>query len=522
MKNYISKLSVLSLATAIILGMTGCSSSSSDSTSDQVVVDDTVVVDDGPVSYVGSLTLDGSVDTTLLSSSDQAETRRRSRTSRAEEDEIVRLYVVDANGSYVDTEIDCTVSAGVYSCPNIAGDQEYIVKYIQDIGDGRILEMSSSVSVADTDPLPADTVVSPMTTMIVETLIKAVQDAIEGITGDADLIADIIESVKGAIVTTMTTLVQTGVIQIPSLVVDGNFTEIQAATEVIEFDNNSLVLLKENYQVKQDVSTKYKNLVSSRNELIKQTKAKNEVKKVEKSTQVVTKTNNYKTIVPEKTKEKNTNTTDFIPTSWILGIIILSAFVFAWIKLFFNKNYRTIIKSGYNYNYSVKLFKEANSGSKRVSSFLNLIFVLNLSIFIYLFTGYLSVNLPLTDFKLIGTLIFSITIIYSIKYLVVKTVGFVFSSDTIAAEYISNIWLYNKLLGISLFPIIITLPYINPSMKMPLAYIGITVVFIFFIFRIIRSFQIVFKIKLSIIYWILYLCTLEILPVFVLSRIVTF
>ena len=300
------------------------------------------------------------------------------------------------------------------------------------------------------------------------------------------------------------------------------FTEYLNQLTILELDNNSLILLKENYIVKQDVSTKYKSLISSRNELIKQTKAKNEVKKVEKSTPIKTKTKNYKTTAPDKTKEKNTNTTDFIPTSWILGIIILSAFVFAWIKLFFNKNYRTIIKSGYNYNYSVKLFKEANSGSKRVSSFLNLIFVLNLSIFIYLFTGYLSVNLPLTDFKLIVTLIFSITIIYSIKYLVVKTVGFVFSSDTIAAEYISNIWLYNKLLGISLFPIIITLPYINPSMKMPLAYIGITVVFIFFIFRIIRSFQIVFKIKLSIIYWILYLCTLEILPVFVLSKIVTF
>ena len=298
------------------------------------------------------------------------------------------------------------------------------------------------------------------------------------------------------------------------------FTEYLNQLTILKFDNNSLILLKENYLVKQDVSTKYKNLITSRKQLEKERKLEKNTVKVKAEKKLTLKNNKYKIIVPEKAKEKNTNTSDFKPTSWILGLIILSAFIFAWVKLFFNKNYRTIIKSGYNYNYSVKLFKEANSGSKRVSSFLNLIFVLNTSIFIYLFAGYLKVNLPIMDFKLIGFLILSITIIYSIKYLVIKFIGFVFSSDLIASEYISNIWLFNKLLGISLFPIIITLPYINSSMKMPLAYIGLATILIFFIFRVIRSFQIVFQIKLSIIYWILYLCTLEILPVFVLSKIV--
>ena len=299
------------------------------------------------------------------------------------------------------------------------------------------------------------------------------------------------------------------------------FTEYLNQLTILRFDNNSLPLLQERYAVKPNVSVKYKSLVTPRSKLKKQKKTKiDEKNNIEKPVTVAKTTNNYKTIVPEKPKEKSTNNTEFKPTSWILAIIILSAFVFAWVKLFFNKNYRTIIKSGYNYNYSVKLFKEANSGSKRVSSFLNFIFILNLSIFIYLFTGYLGLNTPLSGFKLIGILILVITIIYIVKYLIIKTVGFVFSSDLIASEYISNIWLYNKLLGISLFPVIITLPYINPAMKIPLAYLGVAVILIFFIFRIIRSLQIVFKIKLSIIYWILYLCTLEILPILVLSKIV--
>ena len=236
MKNYISKLSVAALTATLLFGMAGCSS---DSTSAAAVVEEEEVV-----SYAGSLTLDGSVDTSSLSAADQNEVRKRSRTSRVDErtdgEEFVKLYVVDVNGSYVDTGIVCEVNAGAYTCPNIAGDNEYIVRYVQDLGNGQILEMTSSISVEDTSPLPAATVVSPITTMVVETLVKAVQDAVEGLTADATLIAEIIESVKTAIVNTITTLIQTNVIQIPSLVVDGNFTEIEAAATVVEVDNNSL------------------------------------------------------------------------------------------------------------------------------------------------------------------------------------------------------------------------------------------------------------------------------------------
>lgn len=195
--------------------------------------------DDGSGSgtYTGDRTLEGTVDTSSLSAQDQAETRSRSRMSRADGDEIVRLYVVDANGSYEDTGIECTVSAGDYSCPNIAGDQEYIVRYVKDLGDGRILEMKTSATVEDVD---VDIDVSPITTMIVETLMTAIQEAISGLTADATLIADIIESVKTAIVDTITTLIQTGVIQVPTLVADGNFTAIQAESVVSDVDNSGL------------------------------------------------------------------------------------------------------------------------------------------------------------------------------------------------------------------------------------------------------------------------------------------
>ena len=238
--NSLLKLSILSLATVLTLGINGCSVAEDSA-------DDGGLDDSSEVSYAGSRTLTGSVDTSSLSAQDQAETRGRSRNSRAddraEDDELVKLYVLDANGSYVDTGVDCTIdTTGSYTCANIAGDQEYVVRYVKDLGDGRILEMKTSATVPEnTDPEPVK--IDPITTMVVEAIVKAVEDAIAGIEGSADLVASIIESVKTAIVTTMNTLIQTGVIQIPSLVVDGNFTEIEATEtteDIVEIDNSSL------------------------------------------------------------------------------------------------------------------------------------------------------------------------------------------------------------------------------------------------------------------------------------------
>ena len=300
------------------------------------------------------------------------------------------------------------------------------------------------------------------------------------------------------------------------------FVEYVAQLSSQKKDSNILPLLNTSFVLKPDI-TKYKNLIVKNNTLttpnvFKEKKQVAEVPANKKHTKSIKKQNPVKsqTILVQE-QHKNLQT-DYKPNGWFIGFVILTTFIFAWVRLFFYNNYNTILKSSYNYNNSVKFFKEENSASKRVSFFLNFIFFLNISLFIYLAIGYLNIKTYLENLQLLGVLFFTILLIYIIKNIAIKIVGYIFNSENVASEYISNIWLYNKILGLSLLPIIITLPYINTVWKLPLIYIGLSLIPIFFVFRIIRSFQIVFRIKLSIIYWFLYLCTLEILPVFVLSK----
>ena len=169
--------------------------------------------------YTGDLTLSGSIDTSSLSSSDTSALRSRSVFSRAGETEVVKLYVLDENGDMKDTGISCTVDlTGTYTCDGIKGSEEYIVRYMRDLGNGQVLELKSTATVGTTNPDPVT--IDPITTMIVEAVVEAVTEAISGLTSDEDLVASIISSVKTSITTVMTTMVQNGTIQIPSMIVE--------------------------------------------------------------------------------------------------------------------------------------------------------------------------------------------------------------------------------------------------------------------------------------------------------------
>ena len=225
-------------------------------------------------------------------------------------------------------------------------------------------------------------------------------------------------------------------------------------------------------------------------------------------------------VTVEPKKDKTSINTNFHVGDWIVGVVLFSAFIFAWIKMFYNRNYQNVIKSGINYQYAYKLVKEGNSVSYRVNTFLNFVFYMNFAMFIFLTIKLLGYDTNLQEWK-IYLLIFSLLlIIYTGKSFVFNILGFIFNSKSAANEYITNIGIYNKILGVFLFPIIIAIPYISLQFKLPLMYIGIVAIGLSLILRFFRAFQIAFKIKLSIFYMILYLCALEILPILIIGKMI--
>ncbi len=223
---------------------------------------------------------------------------------------------------------------------------------------------------------------------------------------------------------------------------------------------------------------------------------------------------------PLISKENIGITVGFLSTDWMLGIIILSLFLFGWIRVGFNRYYQTAIQASYNFFTARRIFEESNITRSRVFYFMNLLFIINAALFLTQFLEYHHVSIyNLSGILLFLVLIASILILYMVKAFFLYLFDFVLLANRSFASYNFTVFLYNKMAGFLLLPIISILPFVPQYMTFWLFLAGAFIIIMLYFFRIFRGLQIGFKNRLSIFYLILYLCVLEIMPVMILFKV---
>ena len=215
----------LSLFTVLSV-LSGCSGAGGSGGSPTTPADTPDDDDDG---YTGSAKVAGTIKLSYLSSSDSAEVedgtpvgRRKGSKAVDTVNEAVRLYVVGENGELEDTGISCSMDEDEngdrsYECDGVKDGVNYIIRYMKLSGTGKALELKANAFVPQGEDSPEGEVdVSPQSSVVVQALVDAVLSATAGTGISDDLVNAIIESVKNAI----EALVASGVIQIPSMVLD--------------------------------------------------------------------------------------------------------------------------------------------------------------------------------------------------------------------------------------------------------------------------------------------------------------
>lgn len=204
---------------------------------------------------------------------------------------------------------------------------------------------------------------------------------------------------------------------------------------------------------------------------------------------------------------------------WLIGIFLLIFILLAWIRVYHIKRLNQLFQAFLYRLHAHNVVRASESLITRISLALNGIFVLSLSVFIYQLMLYNQVNLSVSSqvspFVIILAVVF---ILYPLKALLVKMLGWVFKSPEMVAEYTFNIFLLNKMLGLALIPITLLLAYLSFG-QMILINMGITLIALSFLYRLYRGYYIGrVSSRLSQFYIFLYLCTLEILPLVVTAR----
>ena len=185
-------------------------------------------------------------------------------------------------------------------------------------------------------------------------------------------------------------------------------------------------------------------------------------------------------------------------------------------KAFSTSRFNQIIKSLYSFHAAEEVVREEKVFFHRVNLSLFLLYLISIlllivSVLIYKYSAVIS------DGFYIKIALF-IMGAYVVKYIFTLVISTVFSRTDLSGTYTYNTLIYNYLFGFMLLPCLAFIYFSNISFELILNYIIIPCFVLTFLFRIFRLFMVGVQNNFFVLYIILYICTLEILPLVVLSK----
>lgn len=236
------------------------------------------------------------------------------------------------------------------------------------------------------------------------------------------------------------------------------------------------------------------------------------------------KSNIYTGYTPNKVgnlrQDFKNNSYDNVVNNILLGGIILIFILLANIKVNFSRYLNQILRATFTYSEENKLYRDHNALVDRVYFILNIIFILTGGIYCLLI---FKLNNPVlyaaSPYKIVFGSILVILALYIFKYLINKILGFILNQQKVFNEYLHSIFIYFKVTGIILLPIISIASFISSPADKVFLYIGLAIIILIYISSIFRASRIMLQKDVLLFYWILYLCTVEFLPYVLLYKI---
>jgi hypothetical protein len=217
-----------------------------------------------------------------------------------------------------------------------------------------------------------------------------------------------------------------------------------------------------------------------------------------------------KKITFEPTLKHNNNSV------WPSIVLTTALLLLAFTKAFGLNRFRQIYKSLFSYYSAHEVVREEKVFFHQVNFSLFLVYLFTISLLLYFVTTYIhpNNNQPFLYPAVLGMVIAA----YLIKFLFNSILGYLFDYSQHVPTYTYNVLLYNYLLGILLIPSLALIYFSDFQNFQILTFIILPLIAIILLIRFVRFFAIGISNNVSYLYIILYICTLEILPLVVLGK----
>ncbi|MCB9446754.1 MAG: DUF4271 domain-containing protein [Flavobacteriales bacterium] len=203
---------------------------------------------------------------------------------------------------------------------------------------------------------------------------------------------------------------------------------------------------------------------------------------------------------------------------WWFPVIFLLVIIVAWVRAFHQKGVRFLINTFVTTRGTHQSMLDENVMMKKASVFLNLLFAFSMSMFMYLvlWDGTIHIAGWQGGFRGFIQILSILAAVYVLKLAVIRLIGWVFDIRQASQDYAFNVFLWQKGIGVLLLPLVVLMAYLPLKNYNLLVYIGLSIVLILWVVRVFRGYQVAGSVfGFSRFHLILYLCTLEILPLIV-------
>ena len=220
---------------------------------------------------------------------------------------------------------------------------------------------------------------------------------------------------------------------------------------------------------------------------------------------------------PVKTKNAEDRKQNF--ETWPAIVLFISVIILVFFRALSLKKSKQIVFAFFSFKAARQLEREEYRLNKATSLALSFLFLSSASLFLinlndfFLFFNWEKSRL-LLFFLFFGVLL----LVYLIKFLLLGMIAWITRAENQFFEYLFNIFLTNKGIGVFLTPVLVVLEYVYLSKQIIIS-LGLLVCLFFYLSRLIRGIRIAYAAPyFSEFHLFLYLCVLEILPLVVLIK----
>jgi len=207
-------------------------------------------------------------------------------------------------------------------------------------------------------------------------------------------------------------------------------------------------------------------------------------------------------------------------SDWITLIFLACLFILAWLQTAYSKRMSQIFQAVAQPHHLNQLEREGNLFKERITLGLGFIYYTISSIFVFLIVRqFFGMPAGLSNLSFTAIVFVGLFLYQSLKTGIIFVTGFIFDTREAARQYQLNIMIFNYMIGVILFPVAIITFYWSSTFLLTS---GIIIISLLILYRLFRGILTGFTNKsYNLFYLFLYLCTLEILPLLLLFKVIS-